>query len=50
MGVCLSKAQFEQLYPQMDVYTCLCVHCMWHEDCYHRKPQFTEKAEEVKES
>lgn len=48
MGLCLSKAKFEQLYPQMDVYTCLCVHCMWHEDCYHRKPQFTEKTEKVR--
>ena len=46
MGVCLTKEMFEQLYPQMDVYTCLCVQCMRREDCYYRKPQFTEKAEE----
>ena len=46
LKVCLTKATFEQLYPQMDVYTCLCAQCMWREDCYYRKPQFTEKTED----
>ena len=42
MGVCLTKTMYEQLYPELDIYSCLCVQCMWREDCYYRNPQCNE--------
>lgn len=44
--VCFTKAYYQQAYPEIDVYTVLCVQCMWRDDCYYRRPQYHEKDNE----